>query len=116
MKTRHLVIAASAALISSGVIAGGQQSSQSDGTRSGQAQTTPQAAADSTIRQAQQKLQSEGYAPTPQGLREFQQAKGIQPSGQLDQQTLAALGVAEPGAASGASSESAAQPSERQKY
>jgi peptidoglycan hydrolase-like protein with peptidoglycan-binding domain len=115
MKMRHLVVAASAALISSGVIAGGQQSSQSGETRSGQAQTTPQAAADSTIRQAQERLQSEGYAPTPQGLREFQQAKGIQPSGQLDQQTLAALGVAEP-AASGASSESAAQPSERPKY
>jgi peptidoglycan hydrolase-like protein with peptidoglycan-binding domain len=115
MKMRHVVIATSAALITTGAIAGGQQHSQSGESRSGQAQTTPQAAADSTISQAQQKLQSEGYAPTPQGLREFQQAKGIQPSGQLDEQTLVALGVGAP-AASGASSESAAQPSERSKY
>lgn len=115
MKMRHFVVATSAALISSGVIAGGQQHSQSGETRSGQTQTAPQAAADSTIREAQERLQSEGYAPTPQGLREFQQAKGIQPSGQLDEQTLVALGVGAP-AASGASSEGAAQPSEKPKY
>lgn len=104
MKMRHLVIAASAALISSGVIAGGQQQSQSGETRSGQApsQTAPQAATDpSTIREAQERLRSEGYAATPQGLREFQQAKGIAPSGQLDQQTLAALGVGAPAASGG---------------
>jgi methylphosphotriester-DNA--protein-cysteine methyltransferase len=107
MKMLHFVMATSAALLSSGAIAGGQQHSQSSETRSGQAQSqmTPQAAADaSTIRQAQERLQSAGYEPTPQGLREFQQAKGIAASGQLDQQTLAALGVGEP-AASGASSE-----------
>jgi murein L,D-transpeptidase YcbB/YkuD len=115
MKMRHVVIATSAALIASGAIAGGQQQSQSGESRSGQTQTTPQAGADSTIRQAQEKLVSEGYDPTPQGLRQFQQTKGIQPSGQLDEQTLAALGVGAP-AASGASSESAAQPSEKQKY
>jgi murein L,D-transpeptidase YcbB/YkuD len=104
MKMRHLVIATSAALLSSGAIAGGQQQSQTSETRSGpaQSQTTPQAAADaSTIREAQERLQSAGYEPTPQGLREFQQAKGIAPSGQLDQQTLAALGVGTPAASGG---------------
>jgi peptidoglycan hydrolase-like protein with peptidoglycan-binding domain len=107
MKMRHLVIATSAALLSSAAIAGGQQHSQSGENRSGQAQsqTMPQAGAEAaTVRQAQERLQSAGYEPTPQGLREFQQAKGIAASGQLDQQTLAALGVGEP-AASGASSE-----------
>jgi hypothetical protein len=116
MKMRHLVIATTAALLSSGAIAGGQQ--QSSETRSGpaQSQTTPQTGADaSTIREAQERLQSAGYEPTPQGLRAFQQAKGIAPSGQLDQQTLAALGVGTP-AASGASAESAAQPSEKPTY
>lgn len=102
MKMRYLVVATSAALISSGAIAGGQKQSQSSETPSGQSQTTPQAAADtSTIREAQEKLQSAGYEPTPQGLREFQQAKGIAPSGQLDQQTLAALGVGTPAASGG---------------
>jgi hypothetical protein len=118
MKMRHVVIATSAALLSSAAIAGGQQHSQSSESRSGQAQsqTAPQAATDSsTIREAQERLRSEGYAATPQGLREFQQAKGIAPSGQLDQQTLAALGVGAP-AASGASSEGAAPPSEKPKY
>ena len=118
MKMRHLVVAASTALISSGAIAGGQQQSQSGEPRSGQAQsqTTPRAVTEAaTIRQAQEQLRSAGYAATPQGLREFQQAKGIEPSGQLDQQTLAALGV-DAGAASGASSESVAQPGEKSKY
>ena len=103
MKMRHLVIATSAALLSFGAIAGGQQQSQSkDGT---EAQAIRDA---STVREAQERLRSEGYAATPQGLKEFQQAKGIAPSGKLDQQTLAALGVGA-SAASGASSERAPQ-------
>jgi hypothetical protein len=107
MKMHHFVVATSAALFSIGAIAGGQQHSQSGETGSGQAQsqTAPQAVTEAaTIRQAQEQLRSAGYAATPQGLREFQQAKGIEPSGQLDQQTLAALGVDET-AAGGASSE-----------
>ena len=103
MKMRHFVIATSAALLSFGAIAGGQQQSQSkDGT---EAQAIRDA---STVREAQERLRSEGYAATPQGLKEFQQAKGIAPSGKLDQQTLAALGVGA-SAASGASSGRAPQ-------
>jgi hypothetical protein len=110
MKMRHLVIATSAALLSFGAIAGGQQQSQSKES------TAPQAATDSaTIREAQDQLRAAGYPVTPQGLREFQQAKGIEPSGQLDQQTLAALGVGA-SASSGASSESATPPSGTSKY
>jgi hypothetical protein len=107
MKMRHVVIAASTVLLSSAAFAGGQKQSQSSENPGGQAQSqaAPQAQTDaSTIRQAQDRLRSEGYAATPEGLREFQEAKGLQPSGQLDQQTLAALGVGA-SAGSGASSE-----------
>jgi hypothetical protein len=107
MKMRHVVIAASTVLLSSTAVAGGQQRSQSSENPAAQAQsqTAPSAVTEaSTIREAQDRLRAEGYAATPQGLREFQEAKGIQPSGQLDQQTLAALGVGA-SAASGASSE-----------
>jgi murein L,D-transpeptidase YcbB/YkuD len=98
MKLRHLVVATSAALVSLGAVAGGQQQSGSTD------RTEQQAIQDaSTVREAQEKLRAEGYAPTPDGLKEFQQAKGISPSGKLDQQTLAALGVGA-SAASGASS------------
>lgn len=111
MKMRHLVVATAAALMSFGAIAEGQRH-QSQGSES----TAPQAATDtSVIREAQDALRSQGYAATPEGLREFQQAKGLEQHGKLDQQTLAALGVGA-SAASGASSESAPQPSERQKY
>jgi murein L,D-transpeptidase YcbB/YkuD len=102
MKMRHLVVATSAALISLGAIAGGgqQQSQTSDA---------------SIVREAQDKLRAEGYAATPQGLREFQQAKGLEPNGKLDQQTLAALGV-DASAASGASSQPTQPSGERPKY
>lgn len=108
MKMRHVVVATSAALVSLGAIAAGQQHSESG-------QKAPQAATDSSvIREAQDALRTKGYAATPQGLREFQQAKGIEPSGRLDQQTLAALGVGV-SASSGASSDTAPQPSETPK-
>lgn len=116
MKTRHFVVATSAALLSFSVLAQGQQQSQ------GSEQRAPQAQSDSaTVRQAQEALKSRGYAATPQGLREFQQANGIDVSGMLDQQTLAALGISA-SAGSGASSESGAssgsspQRSDRPKY
>jgi hypothetical protein len=109
MKMRQLVVATSAALVSLGAIAGGQQRSENT------ERTAPQAATEtSVIREAQDALRAKGHAATPQGLREFQQAQGIEPSGRLDEQTLAALGVGV-SASSGASSESAAQPAETSK-
>jgi murein L,D-transpeptidase YcbB/YkuD len=115
MKMRHIAVAASAALLSYGAIAGGgQQQSQSGET------TRPQASADAeTVRQAQDQLRAAGYPATPQGLMEFQQAKGLEAHGKLDQQTLAALGVdssASSSAATGASSGRDAQPSDTSKY
>jgi murein L,D-transpeptidase YcbB/YkuD len=110
MKTRHLVVATSAALLSFGALAEGQQQPQ------GSEQRAPQAQADSaTVRQAQEALKSRGFAATPQGLREFQQANGMDASGMLDQQTLAALGVSA-SSGSGASSDRAPQRGDRPKY
>jgi len=108
MKMRHLVIATSAAVLSFGAIAGGQPQSQSKENAAPQTSTDPISAEVAIVRDAQHRLRSQGYAATPQGLAEFQQAKGITPSGKLDHQTLAALGVDAPGA-SGASSERAPQ-------
>lgn len=110
MKGRHVLVAATAATLSFGALAGGQQHSQESET------TRPQAAVDTeAVRQAQDQLRAAGYPATPQGLREFQQAKGIEPSGKLDRQTLAALGV-DTSASSGASSGRETPPSGAPKY
>lgn len=69
------------------------------------------------VKQAQEKLSEAGHdvggadgilgPKTQKGLKEFQQSKGLQPSGQLDQETLAALGVSgDASASTGASSSS----------
>ena len=108
MKLRHVLVAAAAATLSLGAIANEQQHSQSETTR-------PQASSDADmVRQAQDRLRAAGYPATPDGLREFQQAQGLEAHGKLDQQTLAALGVdtsASSSAATGASSGRDAQPS-----
>lgn len=61
-----------------------------------------------TVRQVQQALQGEGYSPgmvdgiwgqqTASALRNFQQANGLQPTGQPDMQSLQQLGVTPGGA------------------
>lgn len=100
MKMRHVLVAATAAALSFGAIAGGGQQQSQTGEKA-----SPAAADSETVRQAQDKLRSAGYPATPQGLREFQQARGLEPHGKLDQQTLAALGL-DASASSGASSDS----------
>ena len=92
MKMRHVVALTSAVLVSFGAVAGGQQHSSAG------------ASADpATVRQAQERLASEGFNPgaldgrlgpqTQQGLKEFQQSQGLEPNGRLDSQTIAALGL-----------------------
>ena len=111
MKTRHLAVAASAALLSFGAMAGGgQHQSQTRDDASSQVRADTE-----IVRQAQDQLRAAGYSATPQGLKEFQQAKGIEPSGRLDQQTLAALGV-DTSASSGASSDKETPPNSAPKY
>ena len=115
MKISHLVIAGTAVL-SLGAIATGAQARGDIQAQTGQAahaQVQAGLSAD-VVRQAQEKLSAAGHdvgradgiigARTKQGLKAFQQSKGIEATGQLDQQTLAALGVesAATGATSGA--------------
>jgi Putative peptidoglycan binding domain len=100
MKMRHVFAVTSAALISFGAYAGGERQSS--------AGTSTQAA---TVRQAQERLASAGFEPTRQGLKEFQQSKGLEPSGQLDRETIAALGIdSDSSAGAGASSPSEPSP------
>lgn len=87
--------------------AGGQQNSMQDQQmdQQGAMMQDPE-----TVKQVQQALSDQGYDPGPvdgkwkpqteNALKDFQQAQGIQATGQLDQQTLASLGV-EGGAAAG---------------
>jgi hypothetical protein len=94
MKMHHVVAVSSAALISFGALAGGEQQSS--------AGATTQSA---TVQQAQERLKSAGFEPTRQGLQDFQTSKGLEPSGQLDPQTIAALGLgSDSSAGAGASS------------
>jgi peptidoglycan hydrolase-like protein with peptidoglycan-binding domain len=72
------------------------------------------------VKQAQEKLSAAGHdagaadgkmgPKTQAALKEFQQSKGLQASGQLDQKTVAALGVSSSGSSSsaGASSDKSA--------
>lgn len=71
-----------------------------------QSQAPGQALDESMVREIQQQLQSQGYNVQPDGifgpntrqaLRQFQQDQGIQASGRVDTNTLAALGVIEGG-------------------
>lgn len=101
MKMRHVVAVTSAALISFGAFAGGQQHSSAGAS-----------AESAIVRQVQEKLLSEGFEQTPQGLMDFQESRGLEPSGQLDPQTIAALGIdVGSSAAAGASPRDAAESS-----
>ncbi len=132
MKLRHIVIAGTA-FLSLGAIAAEAQARGDRQAQSieGQAAQRGQAALSSdVIKQVQEKLSAAGHdvgaadgimgPKTRQGLRAFQQAKGIDATGQLNQQTLAALGVesaaigATPGAAPerGAAVQTPSSPSE----
>jgi peptidoglycan hydrolase-like protein with peptidoglycan-binding domain len=89
-------------------VTGTNQPSSNVTTDSNQGMTsqsgTDQQLSQDTIQNVQQKLQQDGYYKgghvdgmmgphTRQAVQRFQQAKGLPSSGQLDQQTLAALGV-----------------------
>ena len=95
------------ALMVSPAFAGGAQKGEtSDMSRpgmSGQAQSGQAGHDQQTIRQVQQHLQQQGYQvgeidgklgpQTKQALQNFQRDKSLSGSGELDQQTIAALGV-----------------------
>jgi murein L,D-transpeptidase YcbB/YkuD len=120
MKARPIFIGI-AAIFSASAIAGGQASQgsqnadpqsqnmeqQAPGASSGSsAQSAAAAGNPEVVKQAQEKLGAAGHdAGQPDGqlgpktqaaVKEFQESKGLQASGQLDQQTLAALEIGTP--------------------
>ena len=120
MKLSHIVIAGTA-FLSFGALAEGNKATQdrraqtsTSETMQGQGQAHASA---SVIKQAQQKLSAAGHdagpadgimgAKTTQALKDFQQAKGFEATGQLDQRTLAELGLTTAGV--GATSRSGSQ-------
>jgi peptidoglycan hydrolase-like protein with peptidoglycan-binding domain len=111
MKARPIFIAV-AAMFSAGAIAGGAQHSSSQGASQGagmeqsQRQAQNPAQNPEVVKQAQEKLSAAGIdAGQPDGkvgpktqaaLKEFQEKEGLQASGQLDSETLAALEISTP--------------------
>src|SRR5216684_3357543 len=101
LKSEIIGVIAASALVLSPAFA---QNAQQDSSQQGGAQQSTSAAVDtSVVQQIQQALNSKGYNTGPvdgkmgkktqQALTKFQQAQGLQATGQADQQTLAALGV-----------------------
>ena len=116
---------AGATAFSMNAYAGGQHSQQqsqgqgsaSQGASSESTSAQPQAQTGQNpemVKQAQEKLSAAGHEAGPSdgkmgpktqaALKEFQESKGLEASGRLDQETIAALGVSESGSASSGSS------------
>ena len=135
MKLSHLLIAGAAAVSFSTIAADEKKSQQQPQAQSsGQSQSASGGATQSkagqqsslsqeTIKQVQEKLKAAGYdvqvdgimgPKTQAALKEYQQKQGLQASGQLDRQTLAALGVSEgAGASTGASADKSGASSQK---
>jgi peptidoglycan hydrolase-like protein with peptidoglycan-binding domain len=109
MKLKILVAAMTAALSTGALATGDQSQRQSQGAAA--AQSHAQSHSPEIVRQAQQQLSSKGYEigtadgqfgpRTQEGVKKFQQAQNLNATGQLDRQTLAALGIDERAAVSG---------------
>lgn len=127
MKLSHLFIAGAAAVSFSAIAADEAkesksqqpqaQSSQSQGQKSegqaSQSASAGQSQSSERVKQVQQKLSEAGHQlevdgimgpKTQAALKEYQEKKGLQASGQLDQETLAELEIGEGGSASVGSS------------
>jgi peptidoglycan hydrolase-like protein with peptidoglycan-binding domain len=117
-KIKHVAFAGITALAFSQIaFAGGDMKNQPSASQeqSQQQQSTAPGMDQGTIKQVQEKLSDKGHdvqadgvlgPKTQAALKEFQQKEGIQASGRLDQETLAALGVDEGSAGTGSSSPS----------
>lgn len=115
MKRTSLFVALASALSLSAAYAQSSQDQGSQSSRSSQQQgTQQQAQGPEVVKQVQEKLSAEGHQLTPDGkmgpktqaaLKEYQQKNGLQATGQIDQETLAKLGIESGGsAATGGSS------------
>jgi peptidoglycan hydrolase-like protein with peptidoglycan-binding domain len=122
MKAKPIFIAV-AAMFSAAAIAGGNTSSQGSSSEqhsqqsATQQQSQSQAQNPETVKQVQEKLSAAGLdvgqpdgkigPKTQAALKQFQEKEGLQASGQLDQETLAALQIGTPeGTSSSAGSSS----------
>jgi peptidoglycan hydrolase-like protein with peptidoglycan-binding domain len=123
MKPSHLAVL-SATLVSFAAVAQDKPKQESS-AQSGQQQAATQQKGQKSgaqmsqspelIKQAQEKLSAAGHDAGPadgimgprtqKALKDFQQAKNLDASGQLDQKTLSALGVSEGSATAGASAD-----------
>ena len=108
MELKHIVMAVAAVFSASAIAAGDpakqqpQAQSQSQAGQQAQSKHSPE-----VVKQVQQQLKQQGinagpvdgqWGPqTQQGVKQFQEKQNIQASGQLDQETLSALGVQEQG-------------------
>jgi peptidoglycan hydrolase-like protein with peptidoglycan-binding domain len=111
MKLVQLAVAVAAAFSLSAMAAGDQKQKQEPQAQSGQS-AQAQSQSPELVKQAQEKLSAAGHdagaadgkmgPKTQAALKEFQQSKGLQASGQLDQKTVAALGVSSGGSSSSA--------------
>lgn len=122
MKAKPLSILA-AALFSASALAGGNSASQGSSAQEPQSQSREMGAPQSElVKQAQEKLSAAGHDAGPSdgvmgpktqaALKEFQQAKGLDSSGQLDRETLAALEIGTPEGTSASTGASAPPSSE----
>ena len=103
----NTLLLASATAVSFGAIAGGNQKQSQGQSEQAQSAQSSQAQSQSpeVVKQAQEKLSAAGMDAGPAdgklgpktqaAVKNFQQSKGIQASGNLDRQTLAALGVSD---------------------
>jgi hypothetical protein len=125
MKARPIFIAV-AAMFSASAIAGGAQHSSSQGASQGAGMQSEQQAQNpaqnpEVVKQAQEKLSAAGHdAGQPDGkvgpktqaaVKEFQEKEGLQASGELDSQTLAALEIGTPEGTTTSSSAGSSAPS-----
>ncbi|MBX6393802.1 MAG: peptidoglycan-binding protein [Burkholderiales bacterium] len=113
MKATSIAAAVCLALAGTAAIAAGDQQrygsgqSEHSGMQGRTGATGAQGQFDSqTIRQVQQQLKQQGHdvqtdgqmgPKTQAALKKFQQQQGLSPTGQLDQQTLSALGIQQSG-------------------
>ncbi len=113
-KTSAIAAAICLALTPTAFAGGDKTAPKADGSSAHSSMSSSASA--ETIRQAQQKLMDQGQNPGPidgimgpqtqAALKSYQEAKGMTASGNLDQQTMASLGVDASGKASGSTSSS----------
>lgn len=112
-RTTLFIALASAFSLSTAFAQSSQDPSSQSAQQDRQTSSQPQAQSPEVVKQVQQKLSAEGQKVTADGkmgpqtqaaLKEYQQKNGLQASGQIDQETLAKLGIESGSSATGGTS------------